>query len=253
MRGHSQPADVAAVLLPFLPAAAPPPRRPPLPTANFQLTSAMALRPSVVVPLCDHSTHWLQRRLHRPLRLCRLRVRRRLATAATLESGSTASALRLLVLNTLQVTEGAPLIGTSIHRAHPSPITRCDPPTPLGVWVSLHRGPHAPNLSVGSRPQVESDADAPWTMKPEEAHGDRYRSHVWKGLTPPFLPRIRGAKLVGRHVEVWWDGDGRFYEATVEKFSTHARQWGHDCQVLYRPLALALRVHAIVGCTADGC
>ena len=77
--------------------------------------------------------------------------------------------------------------------------------------------------------QVESDVDAPWTLQPQQAADDRHRVHVWKGLTPPHLPRLRGPKLVGRRIEVWWDGDGRFFGATVEAYSTRAKEHGIDC------------------------
>ena len=40
--------------------------------------------------------------------------------------------------------------------------------------------------------QVEPDVDAPWTVKLEVDEDDQYRQHVWKGLTPPYLPRLRG-------------------------------------------------------------
>ena len=55
------------------------------------------------------------------------------------------------------------------------------------------------------------------------------RLHVWKGVTLHYLPHVRGPRLVGRRIEVWWDGDVCFYPATVLHHASVDGEWGHDC------------------------
>jgi hypothetical protein len=90
--------------------------------------------------------------------------------------------------------------------------------------------------------QIETDADAPWTLpalcsgvtggggspaaKESSAGGGGRpsRTHVWKGVTPSHLPGdMRGNALVGRFVDVWWGGDAKFYRARVTGFNATAR------------------------------
>ena len=55
------------------------------------------------------------------------------------------------------------------------------------------------------------------------------RLHVWKGVTLHYLQHVRGPRLVGRRIEVWWDGDVCFYPATVLHLASVDGEWGHDC------------------------
>ena len=98
--------------------------------------------------------------------------------------------------------------------------------------------------------QVESDADAPWTLPPlgadaaaaaadagEAEAGDAppegggapagAASHVWKGVTPSAVPGVGGASLVGRMVDIWWGGDCCFYRARVTGFNAVRRATGY--------------------------
>ncbi|KAL1495372.1 hypothetical protein AB1Y20_016747 [Prymnesium parvum] len=56
--------------------------------------------------------------------------------------------------------------------------------------------------------QVESDIAAPWSLRPREA------------------VHARGAALVGRRVEVWWEGDGTFHSAAVEAYNETGGAFG---------------------------
>eukprot|EP00908_Phaeocystis_cordata_P008852 Transcript_19570.p1 GENE.Transcript_19570~~Transcript_19570.p1 ORF type:complete len:545 (-),score=112.90 Transcript_19570:825-2459(-) len=108
------------------------------------------------------------------------RARRRLRVPPAIQPGDSESALRLLVLNTMQ---------------------------------------------------IEPDRAAPWSLEVLEdaAVSNARRTHVWKGVTPHHLPHVRGARLVGRHIEIWWDGDLCFYPATVRHRAEAEGQYGPDC------------------------
>ena len=43
------------------------------------------------------------------------------------------------------------------------------------------------------------------------------------------LPHVRGSRLVGRRIEIWWDGDLCFYPATVRHHAEVSEQYGCDC------------------------
>ena len=97
------------------------------------------------------------------------------------------------------------------------------PPVRPGDTASALRALVLSNL------QVEHDADAPWSLEAEVKGDDESRTHVWKGLTPSYLPRCRRAALVGRRVEIWWAGDGRFHAAKVTRYCRRDGDGGPDC------------------------
>jgi len=65
--------------------------------------------------------------------------------------------------------------------------------------------------------QVHEEDGAPWSLPPWTADDATLaaRRFVWKGVTRPWLPSIRGKDLIGRNVAIWWEGDGCFNEAMV--------------------------------------
>ena len=105
------------------------------------------------------------------------RVRRRLVTCAAPTNGDTESALRLLIMSSLQID-----------------------PDPQAPW-SLEPIEHPP-VSPKATP-------LPGSMRVPDAIAP---------AAPWMHHNFLGEALVGRSVEVWWDGDAMFHPATVVSY-----------------------------------
>jgi len=79
--------------------------------------------------------------------------------------------------------------------------------------------------------QIDPDRAAPWSLEllGDSAASTARRTHVWKGVTPHHLPHVRGPRLVGRRIEIWWDGNLCFYPAIVRHHAEVNEQYGCDC------------------------
>lgn len=81
-------------------------------------------------------------------------------------------------------------------------------------------------LLVVSSMQIDPDPHAPWTLSAldgDHASLNDASNSVWD--TDALAPSLhthdhRGEALVGRQVEVWWDGDAMFHLATVLAYNT---------------------------------
>ena len=132
------------------------------------------------------------------------RLRRCLARGDQIEHGSIASALRLLVLNTLQVEndDTAPWsVGTPSTPPTVSDLPTADAPMPIP-------------------PPAAAVTDAPQPA----------RRHVWKGVTPPWLETMRGAQLIGEVIDVWWHGSQQFVQAAVVSYQPSAGPAALHCR-----------------------
>lgn len=126
------------------------------------------------------------------------------SASASVAGSSTAHALKMLVLNSLQVEpdEGAPWA------------------IPAGGGSGGASSGDGSEDGGGDGGKTNgSDGEGVGSGETVGSGRGPRRTHVWKGATPSQLPSLSGAALVGRRIEVWWGGDGVFHPAVVTGYN----------------------------------
>ena len=158
------------------------------------------------------------------------RLRRRLANpsfAAGKAEKTTAYYLKMLVLNSLQIEddEGAPWCLPKVEEdggmMAAAKAAKAAAKEAAKAAAKAAKDDDDDSRSASSKSSQSDDEDDEEEVTPAE------RMHVWKGVTPPHLPSLRGVGLVGRKVEVWWSGDATFYPALVTGYNERPKATGY--------------------------